>query len=136
MATSKKRAKSERERRTRRAEALKRYSQTPKGKFRQHKQNAARRGVPFFLSFDEWLAVWLESGHYDQRGNQTAHGFVMARFGDSGPYAKGNVEIIPHAANVAQRNRTVALRRRMVRAWKAIDETDDWRHIHNAEGID
>ena len=125
------------ERKLRRRAALKRYSLTPKGKFHQHKQNARRRGVPFLLTFEEWVTVWFESGHFDERGNKTASGYVMARFGDEGPYALGNVEIVPHRVNVAERNILQALRaaeRKRTLQWRPSYETDDWRHVH--EGID
>lgn len=133
--------KSESKKRRQRARAQRRYNKTPKGKYQQHKQNAKRRGVPFLLTFAEWLTVWQESGHFDERGNRTADGFVMARFGDRGPYAVGNVEIVPHRVNVAERNRNFAMAKRAGIDWDWYTNGpayrgEDHRHIHNAEGID
>lgn len=98
------RAKTDAERRARRAATLQRYAESPRGKYRQHKQNAKKRGIAFELSFAQWLDVWKRSGHWDERGNKTGAGYVMARHGDAGAYADGNVSIITHAENVAERN--------------------------------
>lgn len=114
---TKKHARSERERKRRRAAAVKRYAQSPRGKFSQHKKNAKVRGIPFELTFVEWLRVWVESGHFDERSNKTADGYVMARRGDRGPYAVGNVEIVAHRINVAERNRNFAYAKRAGIAW-------------------
>ena len=61
-------------------------------KFHSHKGNAKVRGVPFLLSFDEWRTLWLDSGKWSQRGARRGQ-YVMARYGDRGPYAVGNVRI-------------------------------------------
>lgn len=97
--------------------AEKRYAKTPRGKYVKQKKNAKRRGVPFLLTFEEWLGVWIKSGRFDERGNQTAEGYVMARNGDRGAYALGNVRIISHADNVAERNRNFALAKRAGISW-------------------
>lgn len=99
------RTKSAAERRTRRAAALARYADTPRGKYKIHKMNAKRRGIAFLLTFDQWFRIWRRSGHWDARGNKSAAGYVMSRRGDEGAYADGNVEIVTHAENVAERNR-------------------------------
>lgn len=95
----------EAERKARRAAALKRYADSPAGKFKIHKTNAKRRGIPFLLTFTQWWRIWQRSGKWDQRGNGKPDDYVMGRKGDTGPYAVGNVEIITHAANAAVRNR-------------------------------
>lgn len=112
-----KHAKSDKERKRRRAERSERFRQTPRGKFMIHKMNAKRRGVAFELTFEEWLTVWIESGHFDKRHNKTAEGFVMARKRDRGAYARGNVEIVPHRVNVAERNRNFAYAKRAGIPW-------------------
>ena len=73
-----------------------------KSKYRDHKYNAAKRGVPFRLTFEEWLNIWSESGHLHERGRH-AGDYVMARFGDAGAYEVGNVKIIPHIENIKER---------------------------------
>lgn len=57
-----------------------------------HKSHAIRRNIPFLLTFDEWAAIWIESGRWEQRGIRKGQ-YVMARHGDMGPYAIGNVRI-------------------------------------------
>ncbi len=57
------------------------------------KQNAKRRGIPFELTFLEWLGIWVHSGRLAERGKGTEQ-YQMARYGDKGPYAVGNVKII------------------------------------------
>lgn len=44
------------------------------------------------MTFEEWLQVWTESGKLNLRGNGRGK-FCMARKGDLGDYAVGNVEI-------------------------------------------
>ncbi|HXU06315.1 MAG TPA: hypothetical protein VN903_35410 [Polyangia bacterium] len=64
--------------------------------YRQQLRNAKRRNIEFRLTFEEWLAVWVESSHLDERG---LGGYVMARENDRGPYAVGNVKIITQRDN-------------------------------------
>jgi len=51
------------------------------------------------LSYDDWLTIWTVSGRLEQRGKGIGK-YVMARRGDQGPYADGNVEIIPWSQNI------------------------------------
>lgn len=62
-------------------------------KYRKQKHHAKKRGIQFLLTFDEWYKIWNDSGHLPERG-RSAGKYCMARFGDIGPYAIGNVEII------------------------------------------
>jgi hypothetical protein len=68
-------------------------------RFRQHRSNAKRRGIGFFLTFDQWWTIWKKSGMYEHRGRG---GFVMARFDDDGAYEVDNVEIISASENFRQ----------------------------------
>lgn len=104
-------AKSERERRKRRAASQDRYEASPRGKYQCHKQNAKRRRVPFELTFAQWLQVWAQSGRFGQPG------YVMSRNADRGPYAVGNVEIVPREINTAERNRNYAMAKRAGISW-------------------
>ena len=74
------------------------YSGSPRDKYRNHRFSAHARGIEFHLSFDEWMRTWLESGHFHERGPRKGQ-YVMARKGDKGPYAVGNVEIITSDVN-------------------------------------
>lgn len=69
---------------------------TPMQCFRQQRANARRRDIDFYLTFDEWWAIWKESGLYHLRGRR---GFVMHRNGDEGAYEVGNVEIVSATEN-------------------------------------
>lgn len=60
--------------------------------FRNQRRRAAERGIEWRFTFDEWLRLWVDSGHLGQRGRGRGC-YVMARRGDSGPYAAGNVSI-------------------------------------------
>ena len=68
--------------------------------FLQQKKNAKVRGIEWCLTFPEWMKIWDESGHFKQRGR--GYGYVMARVGDTGPYAIDNVEIKTQAQNASE----------------------------------
>ncbi len=70
--------------------------------FARHKDSARVRGIEFLFSFDEWLDVWITSGHFEERGRGVSS-FCMARNGDVGPYSRENVKIITNAENLAER---------------------------------
>ena len=61
---------------------------------------AKRRGIAWDFTFEDWMAVWTESGHFAERGRNKGQ-YVMARNGDTGPYARGNVSIILHSRNMS-----------------------------------
>ncbi len=75
-----------------------RYRATPRGAYCFHKANAKYRGVPFLLTYRQWLCIWCTSGHWRERGNRPQQ-YVMARKGDRGAYACGNVSIKTNAQN-------------------------------------
>lgn len=102
-------------------ERQKRYEQTPRGQYAKHKGNAKRRGIPFELTFDQWWAIWQESGLWKCRGAY-AGGAVMMRNGDTGPYAVGNVRIGSHVDNVIERNRLMVRRRHTTRSTTVLFE--------------
>lgn len=106
----------------------KRYNKTPKGRYRQHKANAKRRGVPFELTYEQWYDLWEP---FLGRSGSWPGGYVMARRGDEGPYAVGNVAIVPHGQNVAERNMTYFARKR----WREPSD-EDYRHVHSAPDVD
>jgi hypothetical protein len=67
--------------------------------FKEQRRNAKKRGIVFVLSFAEWLLVWGDG--ITQRGCKKGQ-LVMARKGDSGPYALGNVYITTCGQNVSE----------------------------------
>jgi hypothetical protein len=64
-----------------------------KTSFNEQKWNAKRRDIPWQLTFEQWSRIWSDSGKLDRRGYRKGN-YVMARFGDTGSYAIGNVEVI------------------------------------------
>ena len=66
-----------------------------------HKSRAKNRGVPFRLTFDQWWKIWLDSGHWSDRGRHKDQ-YDMARRGDMGAYEVGNVYITTHSENVRE----------------------------------
>jgi hypothetical protein len=69
--------------------------------FREAVRNARARDIEFLLTYSEWLKIWQDSGHLSERGKKLGQ-YVMARFGDKGPYAVGNVRIIATTENLAE----------------------------------
>lgn len=69
--------------------------------FRQQRAAAADRGIEWNFDFASWLLVWQQSGHLDQRGRGVGR-YCMARFGDTGPYAPGNVRICLQEENTSE----------------------------------
>lgn len=69
-----------------------RISRQIKLAFYSHRAAARKKGINFLLTLNEWLAVWEASGRLQERGRNKGQ-YVMARFGDKGPYAIGNVRI-------------------------------------------
>jgi len=68
-------------------------------RYNAHKKSAEKRGIEFTLTFDEWCAIWEQSGKWELRGCRRGQ-YAMSRFGDIGPYALGNVFIQLHSQNV------------------------------------
>jgi len=62
------------------------------------RSNAGFRGVAWEITFPEWVAVWVASGRWAQRGKTTGC-YCMARHGDVGPYSVANVSILPVRLN-------------------------------------
>lgn len=69
--------------------------------FCSHRTDAKRRNITFNLTFEEWLAIWEQSGHLHERGTRKGQ-YCMARFGDVGSYAIDNVRIILHSENSSE----------------------------------
>ena len=100
-----------------------------KQKYDQHKYRAERRGIPFELTFKQWLKIWRESGHLHERGHRQGQ-YVMARFFGGGSYKIGNVRIIPaednnHLVSAEARARRVRNSRATRQARHASEIKDD-----------
>ena len=66
----------------------------------QHKRNAAKRGIEWEFTFEEWCAVW--EPHWADRGPRKDQK-VMCRTHDAGPYRPDNVRIDSPKGNAAER---------------------------------
>jgi hypothetical protein len=98
-------------------------------KYGQHKHRAGRRGIPFELTFKQWLKIWQDSGHLHERGHRQGQ-YVMARFFGRGSYKIGNVRIIPtedntHLISAEARARRVRNSRVTRQAHRASEIKDD-----------
>lgn len=67
-------------------------------KFQRQRCHAKDRGVPWHLAYWEWLQIWQDSGHLEDRGNRKGQ-WVMSRIGDWGAYEFGNVRIVRAETN-------------------------------------
>lgn len=70
-------------------------------RWREQRYNSAKRDIPFMIPLPDWLAFWIASGHYHQRGRRRGD-YVMARFNDVGPYAIGNIKIVRVEDNIIE----------------------------------
>jgi len=68
--------------------------------FLLHRAGATRRGIPFLISFQEWIEWW--GADFEKRGHK-GDDLVMARRGDTGPYFIGNIEKITARQNSIDR---------------------------------
>lgn len=77
-------------------------------------QRVDKNGNPiqFELTFDEWLSVWVDSGHLAERGNKRGK-YCMSRVDDIGPYKVGNVFIQLTTNNTKDAIDVEGLRERM-----------------------
>ena len=64
---------------------------------------ANQQNGSWHLTFNQWIRLWVRSGHYHERGAH-AGGYVMARLNGTGPWCKDNVHIIRHNSNVSLSN--------------------------------
>lgn len=72
-----------------------------KSAFYCQKAVAKARNILFLLTFDEWLKIWINSGHLPERGRGKGK-YCMARPGDVGPYSVDNVKIILFGDNTRE----------------------------------
>ena len=81
-------------------QCLDKTGKRPSHRFQKQLQHSKERGIEWKLTFAEWWALWRESGKWSERGRGSGH--VMARYGDTGPYAVGNVKIISAKENQSE----------------------------------
>jgi hypothetical protein len=69
--------------------------------YTQQRVHAKKRGIEWLFTFEEWLKCWEDALGLDwsaHRGRGKGK-YCMGRFGDVGPYASWNVEIILYEDN-------------------------------------
>jgi len=76
---------------------------------------ASQRGIPFLLSYKQWLKIWTDSGHLHERGRH-CNQYQMARFGDKGAYEVGNVKICTAKENRQEQEYTPEHREKLRKA--------------------
>jgi hypothetical protein len=69
--------------------------------FSTQRCSALTRGVGWDLDLATWWHIWSASGRWAQRGKGPDK-YVMARAGDTGPYAVGNVRICTMLENMRE----------------------------------
>ena len=72
------------------------YRMSPRGRYGQQRFHAKRRGIAREFTFDSWWKI--VEPVYKERG-RLDHQLCMARKGDVGPYAPGNVKMISNLDN-------------------------------------
>ncbi len=95
-----------------------------------HKNNARYRGIAWELSYSQWRMIWARSGHWHKRGTSKGK-YVMARYGDIGPYSVANVKIITHSANCSEghlgKHRSYSTKRKISNAAKRVGSDTEER---------
>lgn len=71
--------------------------------YMKQRTRAASRGIEFELTLSEWWAFW--DGHYRERGSRPMD-LCMARCGDVGPYAVGNIYLASNQQNLRDYQRS------------------------------
>lgn len=78
---------------------LDKMAYSPQARYKQQKDMAKKRGIPWEFTFDSWWSVWESSGKWEFRGRD---GFMMCRTRDEGPYSPNNVRIDTAESNVRE----------------------------------
>ena len=51
-------------------------SETPWRRYQKHRVNSKNRGIPFLLTFTQWLKVWTDSGHLNESGRHKGQSWL------------------------------------------------------------
>lgn len=94
----------------------------------EHRSSAAKRGISFGLSFDQWWDLWRD--HYHRRGRNVGQ-MCMCRERDEGGYELGNVRIDTIRSNAAEQG----VVRRVARAQAVACKTTDQHRPKPASSV-
>jgi hypothetical protein len=97
---------------------------SPKRRFQKQRINSKRRGIPFYLTFPQWLRIWVRSGHLHESGKHCGQ-YCMARRGDKGAYEVGNVKIIPVEQNHREMRHTAENKEKARLRWLGRKHTEE-----------
>lgn len=80
------------------------YKNKDEQNFSYQKHTAKRRGISFEFTFEDWATWWEENAgpNWSSLRGCLAGQLVMARYGDKGPYARGNVKCIRMSENLSE----------------------------------
>ena len=99
-------------------------------KYKQHRKSAKQRGIPWLFTYVSWSRIWMESGHYHERGCHKGQ-YVMSRPGDKGPYATYNVKIVQVGYNHSEKKMSKEARTKISRSM--MGNQRGLGHINSAE---
>ena len=103
-----------------------------KQKYKDHIGNCRGRidrlgnPIEFRLTFDQWIDIWLTSGHWHERGNKCGQ-YVMSRFNDLGHYELDNVEIKTVEENHLEHSQTLQWKKNHKVAMQKLAQKPEWR---------
>lgn len=82
-------------------------SKTPLGAWISQRNSARVRGIDWRIGAWDWWQIWSCSGKWGRRNR--GRGYMMCRFGDTGPYSLDNVYIATgsHNASLCRRDRQI-----------------------------
>ncbi len=103
-------------------------------KFYVQMRYAKRRGIEWYFTFDEWMKLWKDSGHWHERGYRRGQ-YVMARIGDKGPYKAKNVRIVTVLENSLEFERTVDYREKISKSLIGNTRTLGRKHSEKAKRL-
>lgn len=77
---------------------------TPKRAYGIHKRTAAKRGIEFHFTLEEWVNWWIKhlGSDWQAKRGRCKGQYQMCRKGDVGPYAEGNVTCDIQEENMRQ----------------------------------
>lgn len=75
-----------------------------KRRYSNKKVNAKAEGIECNLTYDEYCQLVKEAGLVSSQLGFTGEGYVLARYGDTGPYEYGNCRFITQKENAAEKN--------------------------------
>lgn len=108
-----------------------------KKKYLQHRTFAKWRSILWLFNYITWWKKWCESGKWNERGRNSPDNYVMARYGDKGPYSYNNTKIITHAENTREaqlgRKHTEEAKRNMAEAKLGNKNSLGYKHTNKSK---